>query len=165
MAPLIAQLVSSGLGLLANALVSKGKDYVEEKLGVEIPDLDKPVSPEQLVQLRALEFQHEEFLLQMSVRKAEIALEEEKVAQNSVTERWRADMSSDSWASKNIRPAVLAYWTVAITVLVFLDSLLEIFTVKQAWIDLIETSYTIVLAAYFVGRTVQHVTNLRSKSE
>ena len=164
MLPIVAQLIASGIGVLGNAIASKGKEYIEDKLGVEIPDGSKPLTPEQLVSLREVEFKHEETLKQLAIRQAEIDLEGEKVAQGAVTERWKADVSSDSWASKNIRPAVLAYWTVAISLLIFLDSLLAQFEVKQAWIDLIETSYSIVLAAYFVGRTVQHVTNIRSKT-
>lgn len=165
MAPLIAQLIASGVGLLGNALLNKGKDFVEEKLGVDLPDINTPVAPEKLIELRALEFKHEESLRQIAIRKAEIDLESERVAQGAVTERWKADMLSDSWLSKNIRPLTLAYWTVAITLLICLDSIGTFFQVKKAWVDLIETSYTLVLAAYFVGRTVQHVTNMRSRAE
>jgi hypothetical protein len=145
------------LNLLGNAVLAKGQDVIEEKLGVKL----EHAKPEEL---RRLEIDHEEFLVEAAIRKEELALEAEKAAQGNVTDRWKADMLSDSWLSKNIRPMTLAYWTVAITVLILLDSILESFKVKQAWIDLIETSYTIVLAAYFVGRTVQHVQNMRSRA-
>ncbi len=164
MAPLIAQLIASGVGILGNALLAKGKEAVEEKLGVVLPDLNQPVPPEKLVELRALEFKHEETLLELAIEKAKIEIEAEKVAQGAVTERWRADMSSDSWLSKNVRPLTLVYWTVAITGLIVLDSFGTKFQVKPAWVSLIETSYTLVLGAYFVGRTVQHLTNIRSRA-
>ena len=109
----------------------------------------------------ALQLELQKTLSAERVKFAEIAAEAEKHASAQVTERWRFDMTSDSWLSKNVRPLTLVYWTVAITVLILLDSLLEAFEVKAAWIELIETSYTIVLAAYFVGRTVQHLGAMR----
>ena len=78
MAPLVASLLSSGLSLLGNAVLEKGKDYVEKKLGIELPDENSSVSPEKLAELRQLEFDHEEALLAMAIRRAEISLEEYK---------------------------------------------------------------------------------------
>ena len=155
MLPIVAALAEKGLSLLADAVMAKGQQVVEEKLGVKL----EHAKPEEL---RRLEIEHEEFLVTAAIDQKKLDLEAEKAAQGAVTDRWKADMTSDSWWSKNIRPLTLAYWTVAITLLVLLDSLLESFKVKQAWIDLIETSYTIVLAAYFVGRTVQHVQKMRT---
>lgn len=164
MLPLIAQLIASGVGVLGNALATQGKELVEEKLGVKIPDLNKEASPESLLELRRLEFQHQEALQAMLLKQAELDMEAEKTAQVAVTDRWKVDMSSDSWLSKNVRPLSLVYWTVAITILVLLDSIGTAFQVKQPWIDLIQTSYSLILGAYFVGRTIQHVTNIRSKA-
>lgn len=164
MLPIVAQLMSSGLTMLGNAVLAKGKDVVEEKLGIKFPEGDKPLDPSQVVELKKAEMAHEEWLIEAGIRKAQQEIEAEKVAQGNVTERWKSDMTSDSWLSKNIRPLTLAYWTVAITVLIVLESALATFQVKEAWINLVETSYTIVLAAYFVGRTVQHVQKMRSST-
>ena len=78
MAPLVASLLSSGLSLLGNAVLEKGKAYVEKKLGIELPDENDTVSSEKLAELRQLEFDHEEALQQLAIRRAEISLEEYK---------------------------------------------------------------------------------------
>lgn len=75
MAPLVAQLIKSGVSLLGGALASKGKEFVEEKLGVTLPDLDKPVSQEKLAELRQLEMDHEEKLLEFAIRRETLDLE------------------------------------------------------------------------------------------
>ena len=163
MAPLIAQLVASGVSLLGNALLNKGKDYVEDKLGVEIPDLGKQVSPEQLAELRALEFKHEEALQQLAIRKVELELEGEKVAQGAVNERWKADMLSDSTLSKNIRPIVLLYLLAAYTV--FSISSGFGFTVTQAYVELLGQMLMLAFSAYFVGRSIEKVVDMRERGK
>ena len=132
------------------AKVITGKDDPEEAVEAVIKDPAMQLELQKVLSAERLEF-------------AKIGAESEKHAASQVTERWRFDMTSDSWLSKNVRPLTLVYWTVAITLLIGLDSLLEAFDVKPAWIELIETSYTIVLAAYFVGRTVQHLGAMRKK--
>lgn len=163
MAPLIAQLVSSGIGLLGNALLNKGKDYVEKKLGVELPDEGSPVPPEKLAELRELEFKHEEVLQQLAIRRAELELEGEKVAQGAVTERWKADMLSDSWLSKNIRPLVLIYLLATYSVL----SSASAFglSVTQAYVELLAQMLMLVMGAYFAGRTFEKVVDMRERGK
>ena len=162
--PIVKALIANGLGTLASAVAAKGKEYIEDKIGVEIPDTADGLTGDKLLELKKAEMAHEEFLVDAGLREKEMELKAEAGGQQQVTERWRFDMTSDSWLSKNIRPLTLAYWTVAITLLIVMDSFLAHFEVKPAWIELIETSYTIVLAAYFVGRTFQHVQQIRSKN-
>lgn len=75
MTPFVKDLLSNGLSLLGNAVMTKGKDYVEKKLGVELPPEGQPLPPEKLIELRNLEFEHEEALQQMAIRQAEIELD------------------------------------------------------------------------------------------
>ena len=42
--------------------------------------------------------------------------------QKQVTERWKLDMNSDSWLSKNIRPLVLIFLVVCTMLLIFIDA-------------------------------------------
>lgn len=72
MIPILAALAEQGLGMLANAVLAKGKDVVEEKLGVKIPDDPKALTPELVAQLQSKQMEHEEFLMN-------VALEEKKV--------------------------------------------------------------------------------------
>ena len=59
--------------------------------------------------------------LQAKQRIQELLEEADKDAQQQVTERWRYDMQSDSWLSKNIRPLTLVFLTVMFTLLAFTD--------------------------------------------
>ena len=74
-------------------------------------------------------------------------------AQTQVTERWKLDMQSDSFLSKNIRPLVLIYLTVIFTVLAFFDGNIGGFQVDEAYIPIFQSLLITVYGAYFVGRT------------
>ena len=87
-------------------------------------------------------------------QKIEELLEQaDKDAQNQVTERWKLDMSSDSFLSKNIRPLVLIYLTFIFTVLSFFDGNIGGFQVDEAYIPIFQSLLITVYGAYFVGRT------------
>ena len=58
--------------------------------------------------------------------------------QKQVTERWKMDMNSDSWLSKNIRPLVLVFLVVSTVLLVFIDAGTISFTVQDKWTDLLQ---------------------------
>jgi len=74
-------------------------------------------------------------------------------AQAQITERWKLDMQSDSFLSKNIRPLVLIYLTVIFTVLSFFDGNIGGFQVDEAYIPIFQSLLITVYGAYFVGRT------------
>lgn len=161
--PFVKDLLANGLSLLGNAVLSKGKDYVEQKLGVELPPEGKPLPPEKLVELRNLEFEHEETLQQMAIRRAELEIEGEKVAQTAVTERWQADMLSDSWLSKNIRPMVL----IALLCAYMVFSVASAFglAATKAYVELLGQMLMLVITAYFAGRTVEKVVDMRERGK
>lgn len=83
----------------------------------------------------------------------EILEQADKEAQEQVTERWKADMVSDSWLSKNIRPLVLIYLTFIFTILSFFDGNIGGFKVAKEYIPIFQTLLVTVYGAYFVGRT------------
>tara|TARA_R110000803_G_scaffold71106_1_gene134202 strand:- start:195 stop:593 length:399 start_codon:yes stop_codon:yes gene_type:complete len=74
-------------------------------------------------------------------------------AQAQVTERWKADMASDSFLSKNIRPLVLIYLTFIFTVLSFFDGNIGGFVVAGQYIPIFQSLLITVYGAYFIGRT------------
>jgi hypothetical protein len=87
-------------------------------------------------------------------QKIEELLEQaDKDAQDQVTERWKLDMVSDSFLSKNIRPLVLIYLTVVFTVLSFFDGNIAGFKVDEAYVPIFQSLLITVYGAYFVGRT------------
>lgn len=83
----------------------------------------------------------------------EILEKADSEAQAQVTDRWKADMASDSFLSKNIRPMVLIYLTVIFTVLSFFDGNIYGFEVAKEYIPIFQTLLVTVYGAYFVGRS------------
>tara|TARA_R100000278_G_scaffold49273_1_gene42182 strand:- start:2220 stop:2612 length:393 start_codon:yes stop_codon:yes gene_type:complete len=77
--------------------------------------------------------------------------------QKQVTERWKVDMQSDSWLSKNIRPLVLIFLVVSTVLLVFIDAGVIAFEVKASWVDLLQLVLITVIGAYFGGRSLEKV--------
>jgi len=74
-------------------------------------------------------------------------------AQVEVSKRWEADMKSDSFLSKNIRPMILIYLTVIFTSLAFFDGNIGEFGLAKEYIPIFQTLLVTVYGAYFVGRT------------
>ena len=83
----------------------------------------------------------------------EILEKADSEAQVQVTDRWKADMTSDSWLSKNIRPMVLIYLTFVFSVLSFADGNIGNFKVDESYTPIFQSLLITVYGAYFVGRT------------
>ena len=75
--------------------------------------------------------------------------------QKQVTERWKLDMNSDSWLSKNIRPLVLIFLVVCTMLLIFIDAGKINFNVKDSYVDLLQLVLITVIGAYFGGRSFE----------
>jgi hypothetical protein len=74
------------------------------------------------------------------------------------TKRWVADMNSDSWLSKNIRPLSLAFLTLTLFIYIILDSSLEVFKISPEWIDLLSSLLILVYGGYFGARSAEKIT-------
>ena len=77
--------------------------------------------------------------------------------QKQVTERWKVDMNSDSWLSKNIRPLVLIFLVICTMLLIFIDAGFLKFNVKDSYVDLLQLVLITVIGAYFGGRSLEKV--------
>jgi hypothetical protein len=87
-------------------------------------------------------------------RQLQIIFEEaDNNAQQQVTDRWNADMASDSWLAKNIRPLVLVFLTFVFSLLAFTDGNIGNFKIAKEYIPIFQTLLVTVYGAYFVGRT------------
>jgi len=75
--------------------------------------------------------------------------------EKQITSRWEADMKSDSWLSKNIRPLVLAFLVVSTVLLIFIDAGVINFVVEAKWTDLLQLVLITVIGAYFGGRSLE----------
>tara|TARA_R110002020_G_scaffold12121_3_gene44839 strand:+ start:1022 stop:1420 length:399 start_codon:yes stop_codon:yes gene_type:complete len=89
----------------------------------------------------------------------EILEQADNNAQIQVTERWKSDMNSDSFLSKNIRPMVLIYLTVIFSALAFTDGNIGTFSVAKEYIPIFQTLLVTVYGAYFVGRSWEKAKN------
>ena len=79
---------------------------------------------------------------------------ETKMEQN-ITDRWKADMNSDSWLSKNVRPLVLIFLIVCTMLMIFIDAGTVQFTVEEKWTELLQLVLITVIGAYFGGRSIE----------
>tara|TARA_R110000824_G_scaffold97320_2_gene232397 strand:- start:370 stop:762 length:393 start_codon:yes stop_codon:yes gene_type:complete len=77
--------------------------------------------------------------------------------EKNITSRWEADLKSDSWLSKNVRPMVLIFLIVCTMLLIFIDAGTINFEVKSSWVDLLQLVLITVIGAYFGGRSLEKV--------
>jgi hypothetical protein len=82
-----------------------------------------------------------------------------KAEQENITDRWRSDMGSDSWLSKNIRPMAL----IAIFVAFFLFTMMSAFgyNAQESYVNLLGQWGQIIFLAYFGGRTVEKLADMK----
>ena len=85
----------------------------------------------------------------------EIFIKAEAEQQKNVTDRWKADMSSDNKLSKSVRPLSLIFVLVSTVVLIFIDSGFINFAVDDKWKDLLQMLLITIVAAYFGGRSYE----------
>jgi hypothetical protein len=155
---ILAPLLANGLNLVANAVMAKGKDYVEKKLNVELkPDM----SPEDLARVQIAQMEHEEELMRLRLEENRLDIEAFKAEAEAVTTRWTADMTSDSWLSKNIRPLTL----IALLFGYFMFAAMSAFgyAAEESYVTLLGNWGQIVMLAYFGGRTAEKIMEMRSK--
>ena len=77
--------------------------------------------------------------------------------EKNITSRWEADLKSDSWLSKNVRPLVMIFLIVCTMLLIFIDAGAINFEVKSSWVDLLQLVLITVIGAYFGGRSLEKV--------
>jgi len=84
-----------------------------------------------------------------------------EVEQTAITDRWTSDMGSDSWLSKNIRPMAL----IAIFLAYFIFTAMSAFgyNAQESYVQLLGQWGQIIFLAYFGGRTVEKLADMRSK--
>ena len=84
-----------------------------------------------------------------------------KTEQANTTDRWKADMVSDSWLSKNIRPMAL----IAIFVAYFIFTAMSAFgyNAQESYVQLLGQWGQIIFLAYFGGRTVEKLADMKAK--
>src|SRR3990167_2171341 len=110
MIPLVALLIKNGLGLAANALLAKGKEYVEQQVGVK---LDADMTPESLTKVQQWQLENETELMRLRVEDNRINAEVKKAEldadvafQNSAQESGRIEVQSTDEYVRRTRPSL-----------------------------------------------------------
>lgn len=134
LAPILTTLVKKGLNLVGEAVIAKGKDFIEEKTGIT---LKEEMAPEEILELRKWQLENSTML--------------EKLAQENLTARHESDMRSDSWLSKNVRPTCLLTITLTIMIGMFLP---DEYVSAERYTALTDMSQW-VYGYYFVGRSAE----------
>jgi hypothetical protein len=157
MLPIIASIISglltNNLPKLAQAVADKGVDYVQDKLGLEL----KPeMTPAEVAAMREAADKHDEFRMTTA---ANLATGQEV----ELTKRLQSDMASDSWLSKNVRPATLVYILTAYLILAILDG--NGFKVAESYVTLLGQWGMLVMSFYFGGRSVEKVMEMMTRQK
>ena len=102
-------------------------------------------------------------LLEMQQNGELAKIQAEIAGQQEVTKRWEADMASDSWLSKNIRPMTLIFILCAY----FIFSMMSAFGIETrgAYVELLGQWGIVVMTAYFAGRSVEKVMDMKEKAK
>ena len=85
----------------------------------------------------------------------ELIADYETKMEANITDRWKADMNSDSWLSKNVRPMILIFLVVSKVLMIFIDAGTIKFVVEEKWTDLLQLVLITVIGAYFGGRSFE----------
>lgn len=90
--------------------------------------------------------------------------EQQMKEMESITLRWQADSSSDSWLSKNVRPLILVWCIVIFSLAGIADSIEGVpFAINSLWNATFENVMMAVILAYFGGRTTEKAANIFKK--
>ena len=97
----------------------------------------------------------------LALKLKEIDCKEYEIEQTNLTDRMKADMASDSWLSKNIRPMTL----VAILGAYFLFAMMSAFNVNvnESYVKLLGEWGQLIMLAYFGGRTAEKIMEKKNK--
>ena len=126
------------MSILASIFSGGAKDLVEGVGGV-IDDLHTS----------------EEEKLEANQKVKELVSNYEVEMEKQITDRWKSDMASDSWLSKNVRPLVLVFLVISTVLMIFIDAGTINFTVEAKWTDLLQLVLITVIGAYFGGRSLE----------
>ena len=81
-----------------------------------------------------------------------------------ITKRLQADMASDSWLSKNIRPLTLIFILLLYSFFSIASGNLGSFSVNNAYVELLGQWGMLIMSFYFGSRGLEKITTIMTKS-
>jgi hypothetical protein len=148
----VGALASAGLNILAEVIKQKGKDFVEKKFNVKIPDTPENLDKDTLVKLKELELKHEEELQKILLEEKEKELTYLTAVDQETTKRWLSDNTAGT-ITKLVRPFALVYLLIAYTILAILDQ--NLIQVKNLYITTYSELLKMAVLAYFGLRSFE----------
>jgi len=88
-------------------------------------------------------------------------LNADNIEAQELTKRQQADMASDSWLSKNIRPMTLVFILITYTVFGLLSA--WDIEVNQPYVELLGQWGMLIMSFYFGGRTLEKILAMKDK--
>lgn len=160
-APMAATAIGGPFGGVAAAAISKALGTSDSD---QLVSMLEQGSPETLQAAATVDNEFTVEMEKLGIKREEIAAKLEIDREASRTERHAADMASDSWMSKNIRPITLVFLTIVYMTIVVLDSIGTLqFDVAAAHQSTIEILLTAVYGFYFVSRGVEKVVQINNQ--
>jgi len=148
----VGALASAGLNILAEVIKQKGKDFVEKKFNVKIPDTPENLDKDTLVKLKELELKHEEELQKILLESKEKEFTYLTAVDQETTKRWLSDNTAGT-ITKLVRPFALVYLLIAYTILAILDQ--NLIQVKNLYITTYSELLKMAVLAYFGLRSFE----------
>jgi len=124
-------------------------------LDVGMKVLDKFVpDPEAKAQAELIKMQQEGRLAELNA---------DNIENQELTKRHEADMSSDSWLSKNIRPGTLIFILIVYTVFAMMSA--YGYNANESYVTLLGQWGMLIMSFYFGGRTLEKIMDMKAKNE
>lgn len=151
---IISDLLSGGLKGIASGAAEVIKTFKA--------DPNKLVEAEQ--KIKELENKAQEIANQLTITIEQETTKRIESENAAITDRWKADSTSDSWMSKNARPLTLLSLLGFLYIIIIADSVdFTTFEVKPNYIDLLQILLTTTVVAYMGGRSYEKVTKTKNK--
>ena len=93
----------------------------------------------------------------------EVWINAEADIQKNITDRWKNDMNSDSWLSKNIRPMLTIFSLVLYTLFALIDGNIGEFNIANQYVDLLGQIVIMSLGFYFTSRGIEKTAKIIKK--
>jgi hypothetical protein len=100
-------------------------------------------------------------LMEMAQKGQLAELQADMNEQDNLTERAKADMASDSWLSKNIRPMTLIFILVVYTVFAMMSA--YGYNANESYVTLLGQWGMLIMSFYFGGRTLEKILAMKEK--
>ena len=100
-------------------------------------------------------------LMEMAQKGQLAELQADMNEQDNLTERAKADMASDSWLSKNIRPMTLIFILVVYTVFAMMSA--YGYNANESYVTLLGQWGMLIMSFYFGGRTLEKILAMKDK--